>query len=132
MEDNDQKGESYSSHPEEGAEGRSAKAGEAQLKYLDEARRIVLSFDEIKEYAVFVFGSRADGTAHKRSDIDIGILGRQALPAFIKLDIEEQLEESNIPLRVDFVDFCKVDQAFKKEALKTVIVWNLPKDIKLG
>lgn len=132
METNDQKRKSYSSPPEEGAEGRSAKVGEAQLKYLEEAKRIVLSFDEIKEYAVFVFGSRADGTAHQRSDIDIGILGKQALPAFIKLDIEEQLEESNIPLRVDFVDFCKVDQAFKKEALKTVIVWNLPKDIKLG
>ena len=116
----------------ESSECRSAKAVEAQLKYLEEAKHIVLSFDEIKEYAVFVFGSRADGTAHQRSDIDIGILGKQALPAFIKLDIEEQLEESNIPLRVDFVDFNKVDQAFKKEALKTVIVWNLPEDITLG
>ena len=116
----------------ESSECRSAQAGETQLKYLEEAKHIVLSFDEIKEYAVFVFGSRADGTAHQRSDIDIGILGKQALPAFIKLDIEEQLEESNIPLRVDFVDFNKVDQAFKKEALKTVIVWNLPEDITLG
>ena len=107
-------------------------ATEHQLKYLDEARRIIFSFEELKEYAVFIFGSRADGTANQRSDIDIGILGKQALPAFIKLDIEEQFEESNIPLRVDFVDFCKVDQAFKKEALKTVIVWNLPKDITLG
>ena len=116
----------------ESSECRSAQAGETQLKYLEEAKHIVLSFDEIKEYAVFVFGSRADGTAHQRSDIDIGILGKQALPAFIKLDIEEQLEESNIPLRVDFVDFNKVDQAFKKEALKAVIVWNLPEDITLG
>ena len=116
----------------ESSECRSAQAGETQLKYLEEAKHIILSFAEIKEYAVFVFGSRADGTAHQRSDIDIGILGKQALPAFIKLDIEEQLEESNIPLRVDFVDFNKVDQAFKKEALKTVIVWNLPEDITLG
>lgn len=105
---------------------------EHQLKYLEEARRIVLSFDEIKDYAVFVFGSRADGTAHQRSDIDIGILGKQALPAFIKLDIEEKLEDSNIPLRIDFVDFFKADKAFRAEALKNTIIWNLPKDIELG
>ena len=132
MEDNDQEEKPYPSPVGEDAVGRSANAGVAQLKYLEQAKHIVLSFDEIKEYAVFVFGSRADGTAHQRSDIDIGILGKQALPAFIKLDIEEQLEESNIPLRVDFVDFCKADPAFKKEALKTVIIWNLPKDITLG
>ena len=49
MENNDQKGESYRPPPEEGAEGRSAKAGEAQLKYVEEVKRIVLSVDEINE-----------------------------------------------------------------------------------
>ena len=70
---------------------------EHQLKYLEEIRQILLRYDKIKEYAVFVFGSRADGLANQRSDIDIGILGKQALPAFIKLDIEEEFENSNIP-----------------------------------
>ena len=102
-----------------------------QLKYLEEARRIVLTFDEIKEYAVFVFGSRADGSAHQRSDIDIGILGKQALAVVIKLNIEEKLEESNIPLRVDLIDFFKADPVFKREALKNTVIWNLPKDIEL-
>ncbi len=102
-----------------------------QLRYLEEARQIVLSFEEIKEYAVFVFGSRADGSAHQHSDIDIGILGKQALPALIKLTIEEKLEESNIPLRVEFIDFFNADMAFKKQALKNRIIWNLPKDIVL-
>lgn len=102
-----------------------------QLKYLEEAREIVLSFEEIKEYAVFVFGSRADGSAHQRSDIDIGVLGKQALPAIIKLSIEEKLEESNIPLRVEVIDFYNADQAFKNQAFKNRIVWNLPKDIEL-
>lgn len=104
---------------------------EHQSKYLEEARRIVLTFDEIKEYAVFVFGSRADGSAHQRSDIDIGILGKQALPVVIKLNIEEKLEESNIPLRVDLIDFFKADPVFKREALKNTVIWNLPKDIEL-
>lgn len=104
---------------------------EHQIRYLEEARRIVLNFDEIKEYTVFLFGSRADGTAHRRSDIDIGILGKQALPAVLKFNIEENLEESNIPLRLEVVDFYNADQAFKKEALKNRIIWNLPKDIEL-
>lgn len=103
-----------------------------QFKYLEEAKHIILDFDEIKQYAVFVFGSRADGSANQRSDIDIGILGKQVLPAFIKLDIEEKLENSNIPLRIDVVDFFKVDKKFSKEALTKLIVWNLPKDITLG
>ena len=102
-----------------------------QVKYLEEARRIVLNFDGIKEYAVFVFGSRADGSAHLRSDIDIGILGKQRLPALIKLTIEEKLEESDIPLRIEFIDFYRADESFKKEALKNKIIWNLPKDIDL-
>lgn len=104
---------------------------EHQLKYLKEAKRILLKYEEIKDYAVFLFGSRADHTAHQRSDIDIGILGKQALPAFIKMDIEEEFENSNIPLRVDFIDFYKVDEAFKKEALKGAVVWNLPKGISI-
>lgn len=102
-----------------------------QSKYLEEARRIVLGFEEIKEYAVFIFGSRADGSAHQRSDIDIGILGNQALPAFIKSDIQEKLEECDIPLRVDLIDFYKADPNFRKEALKNTVIWNLPKDIEL-
>ncbi len=102
-----------------------------QLEYLEKAREIVLRFDAIKEYAIFLFGSRANGTEHQLSDIDIGILGKQALPAFLKLDIEEKLEESNIPLRVDLIDFHKVSEAFKKEALRDVVLWNLPNDIKL-
>jgi len=119
-----------------GLRGRRVESGrgegtEHQLKYLEEARRIVLTFDEIKEYAVFVFGSRADGSAHQRSDIDIGILGKQALAVVIKLNIEEKLEESNIPLRVDLIDFFKADPVFKREALKNTVIWNLPKDIEL-
>jgi predicted nucleotidyltransferase len=104
---------------------------EHQIKYLEEARCIVLNFDELKEYAVFLFGSRADGSAHRRSDIDIGVLGKQALPAVLKLNIEENLEESNIPLRVEVIDFYNADQAFNKQALKNRIIWNLPKDIEL-
>lgn len=85
----------------------------------------------MKDYAVFVFGSRAEDSAHLRSDIDIGVLGRHALPAHIKLDVEEKLEDSNIPLRINLIDFFRTDASFKKEALKKVVVWNLPKGIKL-
>lgn len=45
------------------------------------------------EYDVFLFGSRAGGGASRFSDYDIGIRGKNPLPALVKAQIEEALEE---------------------------------------
>lgn len=74
----------------------------------------------LSQYHLFFFGSRAKGDASLRSDIDIGIEGKQNIPAYIKIAIEEELERLPLLYKLDFVDFKRVSPGFKKEALKFI------------
>lgn len=74
-----------------------------------------------EKYKAFIFGSRADGTAGKWSDIDIGVIGDKGVPAGLLVEIEEELENSDIPYRVDVVDFSDVSEKFRRIARKKVL-----------
>lgn len=74
-----------------------------------------------EEYEVFVYGSRADGTAQKWSDIDVGIRGKKEAPSPLLENIREELEGSSMPYKVDVVDFAKVSDKFRRFALKEVV-----------
>ena len=69
------------------------------------------------EYDVFLFGSRVTGEASRFSDFDIGIYGKKPLPQMVKAQIEEALEESDIPYSVQVVDFFFLPERFKSVAL---------------
>ncbi len=84
---------------------------------IEEIRSIIFRFLDSKKYDVFIFGSRVTGEAGKFSDYDIGIIGNNPVPSFQKALIEEALEESNIPYKVDIVDFSLVSPEFKEIAL---------------
>ena len=92
--------------------------------YLKIARDIVLKHIDKTQYDVFLFGSRACGNFHSRSDIDIGILGKQPLNMMVRLNIEEALEQSIVPFKVDVVDFANASDTFKTEAFKEIVYWN--------
>ena len=73
-------------------------------------------------YKIFVFGSRAEGDKHRKfSDVDVGILGPTQLEFMTKFNIEEDLENSDIPYLVDVIDFSKVNSKFKEIALSVTI-----------
>lgn len=74
-----------------------------------------------EEYKAFVYGSRADGTAQKWSDIDIGIKGEKQVPGSLMETVREELEKSDIPYKVEVVDFTKVSDKFRKFALEEVV-----------
>lgn len=99
--------------------------------YLNIAKQIVLKRVPLDEYAVFLFGSRADKSFHGRSDIDIGVWGYKSLSTSIKLDLEQDLEDSDIIFKVDLIDFNQVSKDFIKEATNTIQIWNRPKDFTL-
>ena len=100
-------------------------------KYLTIAKDIVMKHIPQDQYAVFLFGSRAEGKEKRTSDIDIGIIGNNEFPIMNKSDLEDELEESIIPYKVDIVDFKKVSDDFKKIALKHIQIWNCPKAIEI-
>jgi predicted nucleotidyltransferase len=85
-----------------------------------EIKEIIFRFLNPKEYQVFIFGSRATGKAKKYSDYDVGIWGKKPVPSQIIVLIEEAFEESDLPYKVDIVDFSLVSSKFKKIALSKI------------
>jgi len=67
-------------------------------------------------YRVFLFGSRAAGSATERSDIDIGIEGPAPVPRSALAAIQEELEEAPTLYTIDVVDFRRVPENFRRLA----------------
>ena len=71
-------------------------------------------------YRVFLFGSRAEGTAQPRSDIDIGIEGPGPVPREALALIEEELEEAPTLYTIEVVDFARVPENFRRVAIRRI------------
>lgn len=71
---------------------------------------------------VFLFGSRANGTADRRSDFDIGIDAGRPLAARDLTELKETFDEAPLLARVDVVDFARVDEVFRRHALSSTVV----------
>ncbi len=99
--------------------------------YLDLVKKIVLDHIDTTKYAVFLFGSRARQKMDRAADVDVGILGEKPFPIENIIELKNTVEESIVPYNVDFVDFYRADDAFKKIALKNIEIWNKPNFIKL-
>jgi predicted nucleotidyltransferase len=82
----------------------------------DFAAKIVRRHVPDPAYRIFLFGSRADGSAHERSDIDIGIEGPRPVPATALALIQEELEEAPTLYTIDVVDFARVSEEFRRVA----------------
>ncbi|MCD6149249.1 nucleotidyltransferase domain-containing protein [bacterium] len=91
---------------------------EKELK--KEILRIAGKYLDLNEYRLFFFGSRVSGKSFERSDIDVGIQGKQKLPLTAKMRIEEDLENLPTLYKIDLVDFNDVSKDFKKVALKYI------------
>ncbi|MCX8086485.1 MAG: nucleotidyltransferase domain-containing protein [Rhodocyclaceae bacterium] len=67
---------------------------------------------------VFLFGSRARGTARPRSDFDIGVIGEQALPLADFYAIADEFEALPTLYRIDWVDMNRVADEFRARAMQ--------------
>lgn len=64
---------------------------------------------------VWVFGSRVKGTARKYSDLDLVIeLPNQVMPLEMLSDMAADFEESELPIKVDIVDWRTLTDDFKR------------------
>ena len=74
------------------------------MKNIDELKALLItSFPQEK---IYLFGSRARGTASPYSDYDIAIEGEASLKQRISL-IQAEIEESTIPYKIDLVELSK-------------------------
>ena len=71
-------------------------------------------------YRVFLFGSRAAGSATARSDIDIGIEGPAPVPSSALVAIQMELEEAPTLYTIDVVDFRRAPENFRRLAQQRV------------
>ena len=60
------------------------------------------------------FGSRVRGDAKSYSDLDLAIVATEKLPLTTIFALKEELQESNLPFRVDIIDWNRISDSFKK------------------
>jgi len=62
-------------------------------------------------YTFFAFGSRVHGTQKPFSDLDICIKGE--LPELTKCYLQEEFDESDLPFKIDLVEWSKISKEFR-------------------
>jgi predicted nucleotidyltransferase len=78
--------------------------------------------DRLRGHKVVLFGSRAHGNAKPRSDFDLGVVGDTPLPLVDFFAIEDMLDELPTLYCIDWVDFARVSERFRTQALQKVEV----------
>ncbi len=92
-------------------------------KYL-EMLKTILSH-HLTGHEVRLFGSRARGDIKPFSDIDLVIMNEKSLPLAVTAQLALAFEESNLPYRVDFVQWVDLTDDFK-QLIKAESVTVLP------
>ncbi len=68
----------------------------------------------VPDRQVVVFGSRAKWTAKTHSDLDLCVMGDEPLPLKDKTALEEAFSESDLPIKVDVMDWASAKPSFQK------------------
>jgi len=68
----------------------------------------------VSDCKVFAFGSRLNNRAKKYSDLDIAIIGSKKLSLRTLGALRDAFAESNLPFRVDIVDWHTVSKEFRQ------------------
>ena len=71
-----------------------------------------------------MYGSRARGDFKGGSDIDIALDMGHKIDTLIISKIVGDLEESNLPVLFDIVDFQVVSESLQKEIIKDGVIWK--------
>jgi len=74
------------------------------------------------EYEVWAFGSRATGRAKPYSDLDLALISDQRIPLDVTARLSEAFSESDLPWKVDLVDWATTDEAFRRVIEKQRVV----------
>ena len=67
----------------------------------------------IPEREVRAFGSRVNGAPKRFSDLDLVIMGEERLPSEILAYIRDAFEESDLPFKVDLLEWLTTGDSFR-------------------
>lgn len=68
----------------------------------------------IPQYEVWAFGSRAKWNAKKYSDLDLAVITDKPLVLSVTAALADDLSESDLPWKVDVVDWATTSESFRK------------------
>lgn len=74
---------------------------------------------------IYLFGSRATGRFREGSDIDIALKTGYRIDSHKIARTREELEDNNIPVKIDLLDYEILPESFKEEINQKGIVWTL-------
>jgi predicted nucleotidyltransferase len=72
-------------------------------------------------YRFYVFGSRVKGKARPLSDLDLCIKSDTPIPLKQLAQIDADFEESDLPFKVDVINWNTISQAFRQLIEKDLI-----------
>ncbi|RYU61424.1 restriction endonuclease subunit S [Methylolobus aquaticus] len=68
----------------------------------------------VPQYEVWAFGSRATWTAKDYSDLDLAVITDRPLSISVSAALADDLSESDLPWKVDVVDWATTSESFRK------------------
>lgn len=68
----------------------------------------------VPDREVRAFGSRVKGTARPSSDLDLVVMGDEPLPLAVYAALLDDFEQSDLPWRVDVVDWATTGESFRR------------------
>jgi type I restriction enzyme S subunit len=76
----------------------------------------------VPDLAVWAFGSRAQWTAKSASDLDLAIISQSPLSLEMSAVLSDAFDESDLPMRVDIVDWASTKDTFRAIINKDKVV----------
>ena len=84
-------------------------------KYLEQVKSLLRT--HVPHAEVWAYGSRVTGDGHEASDLDLVLRNPQNLleETAALSDLKEAFTESNLPIRVDIMDWARIPESFHRE-----------------
>lgn len=83
--------------------------------------------EHIPEFEIWVFGSRAAGTTKKFADLDLAIINSEPLPAPRATQLAMAFAESDLPMKVDILEWATTSDEFRQIVAQSKIVLRKPR-----
>ena len=86
---------------------------ELEPRYLKLVRELLAR--HLGEAEVFAFGSRVMGRSRRYSDLDLVVRAKGALDLDRLGELRAAFSESDLPIKVDVLDWAGIDDSFRKQ-----------------
>ena len=80
----------------------------------------------VPDREVLAFGSRATWTAKDYSDLDLAVMGEEPLSLRTASALDEALGDSDLPFKVDVVDWARIDDSFRAIIRRNAVTMQAP------